>query len=157
MEFSTELIRTLYGKTFFLVKDPPANLQDGYQLPQESPIRWISKPNGKLTCIIENSEFKNKEYTELLKNIVSALQIPFDAVSFGVIKRPFLLEDLKEQTTLIGIVFGMANLPAGAENPVTIGPKQTYFVPSLAEMNLDQAHKRTAWNLMKQFKDQLIG
>ncbi len=124
-----------------------------YKIDISEPINWKNKPTGKITFLLEETEYKNKELTNLLKNIVIALKVPFENVSFGMIKRGFREENLKQMQTPIGLIFGKFLFPW--KEKVIIDGKEIYSVASLMEMTVNKKNKKIAWDLMQTFLDKI--
>lgn len=142
---SSQVLAQLYPKIYILREDSVLILSD------EMAVKWKNKPQGKITFFIDKDEIKDKELTELLKNIVLALQIPTEFVSFAAIQGHFNAGVFKSMQTKIGLIFGdFFQGEAG-----TYGEKQIYIVPNLTEMTADENNKKIAWKTMKTFLNDL--
>jgi len=140
------VLAQLFPKIYVLREDSVLILSD------DLAVKWMNKPQGKITFFIDKDEMKDKNLTELLKKIVIALKIPTEYVSFASINGHFKPSVFRFMQTSIGLVFG--NFLAA--EPGKHGDKDIYVVPSLTEMTQDESFKRTAWNTMKTFLPQLI-
>jgi DNA polymerase III psi subunit len=144
MDFNLQDLKLLYSSPIYWLE--PEETQSN-----ENAIIWRNKPQGKVTFVIDEPEIKDKNLTSLLKNIVAAIQIPFDAVNFGVITHPFTLENFQSMATEQAVVFGLEYLPA-TENPISYQNRTIYKVPKLAQMVNNQAQKKIAWNTLQILK-----
>jgi len=111
-------------------------------------ITWRPKPNAQLSLLLAEAEFGQRELTELLKSIVKALEIPFDACGFGKLHGKLHEAELAEMPTRLGVLFGDEWVDSRA-NPLEVDGKQIYQVPSLAEMMASKQNKRIAWETLK--------
>jgi hypothetical protein len=84
MDFNLQDLKLLYGPSIYWLETEEKQFN-------QNAIAWKNKPQGKITFVIDEPEIKDKNLTSLLKNIVAAIQIPFEAVNFGVITQPVYL------------------------------------------------------------------
>jgi hypothetical protein len=136
MDFNLQDLKLLYGPSIYWLETEEKQFN-------QNAIAWKNKPQGKITFVIDEPEIKDKNLTSLLKNIVAAIQIPFEAVNFGVITQPFTLENFQSMATEQAVVFGLEYLPA-AENPIYYQNRTIYKVPKLTQMVNNQAQKKNS-------------
>lgn len=142
----------LYGKRLFLhPADYPVLFGRAAVPAARAAIGWRTKPSARLTIVLSAEELANQELTSLLRNIVQAIGIPFDAVAFGKLAGPVGLQDFDTMPTAYGVLFGKQWLSTPA-NPAATQDKHIYIIPGLAEMAGSQGLKREAWNTLKQLK-----
>jgi len=127
-----------------------------YQMPDKnnSPIRFLNKPTGKVTFFIRASELKVEHLTELLKKIVVATEIPKEEVSFGRIERPATTEDFCNMHTQYGVIFDINYANRKDLLPWPEG-KECFIVSTLMDMASSDSAKRKTWDVLKNLKDKL--
>jgi len=160
MEFTAFDVRNLYGKKIFILPENPPIAQSTLA-PQPTQvvvpkIEWRNKAEGKISLILLEAEYKNAALTELLKNIVASLKIPFSGVNFGVIKAENLnaleAKAFLEMRTTIGVLFG-----TWVTEPIQVVGKEIYTVPPLAAMLENVDKKREAWDTLKPLIPRILG
>lgn len=70
------------------------------------PAVWKMKRDAKLALILHEAEFKDKELTSKLKNMVVEAGIPTGEIGFGVIQTNSTSLDLRDMPVEKGIIFG---------------------------------------------------
>ncbi|MCS6905218.1 MAG: hypothetical protein RML72_01025 [Bacteroidia bacterium] len=149
MDLNLKDIIHLYGPKLYWIETPSQlHKQTSFD---EKALIWKTKPNGKITVILAEPEFKDKSLTNLLKNIVQALKIPFEAVNFGVITKAISLANLETMPTEQGIIFGNDFISTNS-NPLKYANRTIYVVPKLSQMINNQEMKKIAWNTLKELK-----
>jgi hypothetical protein len=142
-------IDELYGEVLWTIRNPETLEFD------PSSVRWITKPDARLTLILSEAEFRDRNLTDLLKNIVSALQIPFEHCAFGVVTGALFTQHFDSLPTAIGLLFGESVCAVPIAFPYKVVDRTVYACPSLGEMKPDREKKRIAWEIMKRFKETL--
>ncbi|MCZ2357605.1 MAG: hypothetical protein LC115_13100 [Bacteroidia bacterium] len=117
-------------------------------------IHWYPKPNSRITCILRNDEFGDKKLTDLLKKIITALNIPTDHISFGRADAPFESELISKAPDNYVIIFN-PNLCPNLSTVNELFAKQIFVVPSLQDMEMNVAYKAKTWEILKQLKEKI--
>ena len=117
-------------------------------------ITWKPKDTSKVLFILHQSELKNKVLTELLKQIVLSIGIPFESAGFGIIKGPVVETEFEEMPNPYGIVFDQELLP-GEKNPMPTFEGSIFFTMKLRDLQHDKGAKRDLWNFLKSIKNLL--
>ncbi|MEM1000686.1 MAG: hypothetical protein AAGN35_26770 [Bacteroidota bacterium] len=117
-------------------------------------ITWKPKDNSKVLFILHQAELKNKTLTELLKQIVLSIEIPFESAGFGIIKGPVVETEFEEMPNPYGIVFDETLLP-GEKNPMPTVDGSVFFTQRLKDLQHDKTAKRALWNYLKSIKSLL--
>jgi hypothetical protein len=125
------------------------------QLVTKPGITWRTKPGSKVLFVLQLTEFKNPELTDLLKKIVDSLGIPPELVGFGQIDGPVDLAEFDQLPNPYAVVFDNG-VWGGAENPVRFGKGEVFFSHHLADLQLDQDLKRQLWGHLKNLKEKLV-
>jgi DNA polymerase III psi subunit len=115
-------------------------------------IDWRPKENSKVLFVLHQSELKNKVLTELLKQIVLSINIPFDSAGFGIIKGPVSELEFQEMPNPNAIVFDPELLP-GDKNPMPVVDGSIFFTERLKDLQHDKNAKRALWDHLKSIKN----
>jgi len=122
-------------------------------LSHENYLKFLVKPNSKLTVYLKPDEFKNKTLTEFLKKIlVNGLKVAPEFVSFAIVKNPFPSILLKNNPDNIAILFGDF-LINKEQIPSNLKVCEIF---ALSDMIHNEEKKRIAWNKMKEVLSDII-
>jgi hypothetical protein len=151
MAFSLHIdqLDELYGEILWTIRDPESLAFD------PGAVRWITKPDARLTLMLSEAEFRDRNLTDLLKNIVAALKIPFEHCAFGVVTGAIFAQHFESLPTPVGLLFGESVCAVPITFPYQLAGRTVYACPSLGEMKPDREKKQIAWEIMKSFKDTL--
>lgn len=117
-------------------------------------ITWKPKENSKVLFVLHPDEFKNKKLTNLLKDIVAAMKIPFEDAGFGTIEGPVGPSDWKSMPNPYAVIFDL-ELNRSGENPLLVGDKKIYFSGTLAELESNRTMKRELWNHLQSIMNEM--
>lgn len=165
IELSFADVSRLYGKQFFLadpVADSPSSSAEEPDAPVPASevkigkpgIVWRPKDTSKVLFTLHQSELKNKVLTELLKQIVHAIGIPFPSAGFGIITDKVQPGEFDKMPNPYAIVFDESLLP-GTENPIVTPGGTVFFTMRLNDLQHNRTAKRALWEFLKSIKPNL--
>ncbi|MEO1448689.1 MAG: hypothetical protein AAFV07_04130 [Bacteroidota bacterium] len=109
---------------------PEPKIQEPTLLVEGFPAVWKMKREAKLALILHEEEFKNKDLTSRLKNMVVEAGIPTGEIGFGVIQTNATSLDLRDMPVEKGIIFGPP--PGVGSSPAVWRGKTWYLTHKLA-------------------------
>lgn len=112
--------------------------------PTEPGITWKPKEKSKVLFVLYPKEFKNKKLTNLLKDIVGAMQIPFDDAGFGTLEGPIGPIDWEAMPNPFAVIFD-TSLNSSGQNPLVVGNKKIFFAAKLADLEASRDLKKELW------------
>ncbi len=168
MNLSPGDLRTLFGRTLFLLDDAPVSeaakpeesaeavvaepvtVPKPLPIPQPflrggKPVVWKLKPASRLALLLRDSEFKNKELTALLKQCMVQSGIPLEVVGFGVFEDGCQHFDLEDMPTPLGILFQA--FPAGHASPQEWEGHVVFEAQPLASLTQEAARQQVIFTL----------
>ena len=176
LQLLAEDVPRLYGKQFYITEHAPAQLSPSTPAealppkaeplvsppqkevsapPQKAPgINWRPKDSSKVLFILHQSELKNKVLTDLLKQIVQAIEIPFPSAGFGIVTGEVQAGEFDNMPNPYGIVFDESLLPSGS-NPYPTSEGEIFFTMRLKDLQHDRNAKRALWEFLKSIKPKL--
>ncbi len=139
----------------------PSEIKTPVTSPVETPIpamkpgiQWRTKPAAKMMFIMQQVELKDPVLSDLLKKIVEAIGIPFEAAGFGIIDGPVNLAEFESMPNRYGVVFD-GDLWRSPNMATTFGDKEVFFSMRLAYLQNDAESKRQLWDYLKNLKQLL--
>jgi hypothetical protein len=135
-------LSVLYGDTLHSIPD--------FHQPS---IRYINKPDARITFFLREAEFQRKDLTDLLKKIVEAMKIPFPEVSFAKILRPASGADFSMMKTPYGIILDLNYLPLDPGEEGRDRETGLHVIPCLSDMQESEGVKRKAWQVLKRISE----
>lgn len=117
-------------------------------------IVWKPKENSKVLFVLHPDEFKTKKLTNLLKDIVAAMKIPFEDAGFGTIEGQVGPLDWQAMPNPFAVIFDL-ELNRSGENPIELDGKKVYFAAKLAELEANRTLKMDLWKRLQEIMSEM--
>ena len=179
MELDIGQISALYGEQFFLLQDEEAEgvspKETATPVPVDAPVpaeegkatppdegslkgtgnlNWRPKPNSQVLFVLHQSELQDKALTDLLKNIVQSIEIPFESAGFGIVTGAVNQADFEDMPNPFAVVFDQ-ELNWTKANPVAHSKGSLYFTHRLAELTKNREFKMALWQQLQVIKSKI--
>lgn len=123
---------------------------------EAKPDPWRRVQQPRLSLVLDQAEYESAEHKALLGNILDAMSLSETQcdklfVHQGKLERK-LLDGAKTKHTLVLGYFSAQDVHTGRE---LRGERTYHYVPGLASMLSDKQNKRTTWERLKAFKDEV--